>query len=160
MGRGPISVVFTGAYMPAHDPVGGRAPTHHFKVTTAVNTVQRLGTLLTVPAIVDDMWTASQGAPGGSGVTAGLPITRPPEHVIFQVPAAAANPIYMTWDNNTAPVVGGPGYELLAGQSVKFENAGLSLLRPQSSGIHQVNSLTAFQFIATAATVLLVHFSD
>jgi hypothetical protein len=131
---------------------GGIAPTHHFKVTTGVNTAQRLGTLLTVPTLVDDMYAISSG-PGALK-------TRPPYHAIFQVPVAAANPVYFTWDNNTAPVVGGPGFELLPGLTIRFENAGVSLLRPKATGTYQVNALTAIQFIATAATVLLVHFSE
>ena len=158
---GPSVTSLTAGYCPAHDTAGAGA-TMHFKATTGVATVQRLGTLVSpMPAIVDDMFTASQGVSGGlSANPVNLPKTRPPFHVIFQVPAGAANPVYFTWDNNTAPVVGGPGYELNPGQSIKFENAGLNLLRPKSAGFYQVNALTAIQFIAVAATVILVNFSD
>jgi len=144
----PLYNVHTAAYHSAYD-----SSTYFFKVTTGVNTAQRLGTLLTVPQVTNEMvQTAVRTQP--------VVAKRPPWHVIFQVPVGAANPVYMTWDNNTTPVVGGPGYEILPGAAVRFENAGVRLLNPSSVGNHQVNALTAFQFIATAATVLLVHFSD
>jgi hypothetical protein len=66
----------------------------------------------------------------------------------------------MTWDNNTAPVVGGPGLEMEPGTIYKFENAGVSLLRVNSGGIYPVNANTAFQLIATTNTSLLVTFCD
>lgn len=144
--KGPSGRTLTAPYQPA-DRAGN---TFIFKVTTAINTAQRLGTLLTVPTIPIEEYNLS------SGPTA----FRPPNHVWIQVPQAAANPVYVSPDNNTAPVVGGPGIEIAAGGLLKLELAGETFLRPKSAGDHPVNTLTAIQVIATAATVLLVTFFD
>lgn len=143
--KGPSSRILTAPYQPA-DRAGN---TFCFKVTTAINTAQRLGTLLTVPTIPIEEYQPAQPN-----------LVRPPNHVWIQVPQAAANPVYMTPDNNTAPVVGGPGIELVAGSVLKLELAGETFLRPKAAGDHPVNALTALQFIATAATVLIVTFFD
>lgn len=84
---------------------------------------------------------------------------RYPDHVRFQVPAAAANPVYMTSDNNTAPVVGGPGDELNPGVVWKFDLAN-SLLTPQTDTEFPTDAKSAFQFIAAGNTSLLVTFAD
>jgi hypothetical protein len=150
MARGPAIRTIEGGYHPA--PTGA---TYAIKATTAINTAQFLGTLVTIPAVLDEAF--------GGGPQRGVK-TRPPNHLLIQVPAGAANPVYMTFDNNTAPVVGGPGIELEPGTIYKFEEAGESLLRggikfgDQAS--FTVNSLSAMQFIATAATVINFHFSD
>lgn len=155
---GPSGQIITAAYRPA--PL---AQLFHLKTTTAVNTAQRLATLITssggvMPVVVDEMFALSLGTPAGSS---GLPPTRPPNHLFIQVPVASANPIYVTWDNNTAPVVGGPGMEVLpGGPPLKLENAGLSFLRPKAAGTYQVNALTSIQVIAVAATVVLLQFAD
>jgi len=134
---------FTG--IPAgHLPAYG-AGSQSFKVTTAVNTAQR---------VVGGLITAAQRL-------------RAPFHMYVQVPVAAANPVYVTWDNNTAPVVGGPGLELEPGTIYQFGNCGPTCFpyalvtgSGKASGIYQVNAGGAFQFIAVAATVLLITFTD
>ncbi len=147
------------AYQPSYD---GSA--YCFKATTAVATVQRLADLVTIPSLIDETYSMS-----GTNSTTGRtqPIMRPPYHVMFQIPASAANTIFMTWDNVTNPAVGGPGMELQLGNIYKFENAGDVLLRGGYSmtggygtAKFQVDAKTAFQFIASAATDLLVTFSD
>lgn len=155
---GPNSNVLTSAFYPAYG-----SETLCYKVSVP-NAATRLGTLLVtagsafangIPLIVDEIMgrtMANQNAPDKK---------RPPWHVLFQVPAAAANPVYVTWDNNTAPVVGGPGLELQNNGTIYvFENSGISLLRATNSGNYQVNALSSFLFIATAATDLLVTFTD
>jgi hypothetical protein len=130
--------------------------TLNFKITVT-NAASRLGTLIGgtgIPTFDDARYTRSTG-----------PIPqRAPYHVLFQVPSAAANPVYVTWDNNTAPVVGGPGLELEQGIIYKFENAGPALLfNPTPStalAFYPFNAQSAFQLIATANTSLLVTFSD
>jgi len=142
----------TAEYLPAYS---SSIAALHVKVTTAVNTAQRLGTLNATPQIPDDTITASTAT--GAGV-----VNRAPWHLIIQVPAAAANPVYITWDNNTAPVVGGPGFELSPGGTLKFENAGCALIQNPipTGGAYPVNSLSAIQVIAVAATNLLLSYSD
>ncbi len=90
----------------------------------------------------------------------GTPVFRPYRHVFFQVPAGAANTVWMTWDNNTVPVVGGPGMELELGVIYRFENAGDALLRPNATPNYLVNAGTAFQLIAAAGTAVNVFFAD
>ncbi len=90
----------------------------------------------------------------------GTPVFRPYRHLFLQVPAGAANTVWVTFDNTTAPVVGGPGMEMLPGVVYKFENAGDVMLRPNATGNYLVNAGTAFQFIATAATNLNIFFAD
>lgn len=117
----------------------------------------RLGTLITVPVHRDRLYDAnmgSQGTPGPGNVT------RPYRHVFFEVPSTAANTVWMTFSNNTAPVVGGPGMELQKGVVYTFENAGDSLLRPATAGDYPVDVGTAFQLIATALTNISVWFAD
>lgn len=148
---GPNSNILTSGYQ-----AGYGTETNCFKVTVT-NSALRLKDLITnaggtMPNYTNELYTASQGDAAQIG--------RPPWHVIFQVPQAAANPVYCTWDNNTAPVVGGPGLEFEPGVIYRFENAGNNLLRVRSAGIYQVNAKTAFQFIATASTSMLVTFSD
>lgn len=149
---------FTG--IPAgHLPAYG-AGTQFFKVTTAVNTAQRVvGGLIAAasfPWITDEMTTFDQPQR-----------LRAPFHMYVQVPVTAANPVYVTWDNNTAPVVGGPGLELEPGTLYQFGNCGPTCFPYQlvtgsgkPAGIYQVNAGGAFQFIAVAATVLLIAFTD
>lgn len=108
----------------------------------------RLGTLITVPVHTDRLY------PSGSTVT------RPYRHVFFQVPSTAANTVWLTFSNVTAPVVGGPGMELQKGVVYTFENAGDSLLRPQTVGDYPVDAGTAFQLIAAAPTNISVWFAD
>jgi hypothetical protein len=150
MARGPAFRTLSGGY--------GCAPTgftYAFKATTAINTVQRLGTLAAIPAVPDEIF--------GGGQMRGI-YTRPPNHVIIQVPIGAANAIYITWDNNTAPVVGGPGMEVNPGAMVKFEQASDVLLQGSKKfgdvAPFTVNALSAIQIIATAATVVLITYSD
>ena len=121
-----MSSVFTGPYT-----AGPGSVTLAFKVTVT-NAAQRLGTLVTT------LPTDSTG--------------KFPKHIILQVPAAAANPVYVTADNTTAPVVGGPGLEISAGQSLRLDNE-LALIQDAN-----VNALTAIQVIATGNTTMLVHF--
>lgn len=121
-----------------------------FAVTVPI-VAARLGTLITVPIHVDRMASASQDA----GTR-----TRPYRHVFFQVPSSAANTVWMTFSNNTAPVVGSPGMELQKGIVYKFENAGDALLKPQTAGDYPVNAGTAFQLIASAETIISVWFAD
>lgn len=152
MTLGPNSNILTSGYSPAY--TSGLTWFYKLSVT---NSSTRLGSLITtaggagIPLITNELYTASQND---------TILTRPPWHVFFQVAAAAANPVYCTWDNNTAPVVGGPGMEFEPGVVYRFENAGNSLLRAKASGIYLVNAGSAFLFIATAATVMNVGFSD
>lgn len=133
-------------YMPAYS---ASTAALHVKVTTGVATAQRLGTLSAIPQIPDERFDATNRR--GT--------TRPPWHLIIQVPAAAANPIYLSWDNNTAPVVGGPGLEINPGGYAKFEHAE-NLLTPHSRDTYLVNSLSSIQIIAAAATAVLLNYSD
>jgi hypothetical protein len=89
-----------------------------------------------------------------------VPVTRPYNHVFFQVPSSAANTVWLTWDNNTAPVVGGPGMELEIGVVYPFEFAGDVLLRPNAAGDYLVNAGTAFLLIASGNTTCNVWFAD
>jgi hypothetical protein len=149
-GPGGFVKSLTAEYMPAYS--ASIAPLH-VKVTTAVATAQRLGTLNATPQIPDERYSATNNRIGQ---------TRPPWHLIIQVPSGAANPVYITWDNNTAPVVGGPGLELNPGGLVKFEHAE-ALLTPSKTGAastYLVHSLSSIQIIAAAATVLLLTYSD
>jgi hypothetical protein len=155
---GPYSNILTAAYQSAY---GSETLCY---VVTVPNTATRLGTLLVtagssftngIPLIPDEIFGTNE--PTANAV----PKFRPPWHVMFQVPAGAANAIYCTWDNNTAPVVGGPGLEFENNGTIYlFENAGVTMLRRKASGIYQVNALSAFQFIATADTSMIVTFSD
>lgn len=148
---GPSTTGIPAGYMPAY---GSGA--NFFKVTVT-NVATRLADLITAaggtfPNYNDERYTGSNPPT----------LQRTPYHVLFQVPIAAANPVYLTTDNNTTPVVGGPGFELEPGTIYKFESSGPSLMPVggKGTGIYQVNAKTAFQFIATANTVLLVNFSD
>ena len=144
-GQAPARKVLSSEYLPAY----AAGITHHFKADVT-NAAQRLGAIITIPLFADESQTLGRGG------------RRPPWHLIIQLPAAAANPIYITWDNNTAPVVGGPGFELNPGASVKFEHAGTHLLRGQANGgAYPVNAASAIQLIGTAAaTATLFHFSE
>lgn len=152
---GPSLTGIPAGYMPARNATG--LGSINFIKVTVTNVATRLLDLITaaagvIPTMDDDRYTFSNP-----------PIQqRTPYHVLFTVPAAAANPIYVTWDNNTAPVVNGPGMEMVPGITYKFESAGPSLMIPggKSVGLYQVNAKTAFQFIATANTVMQVSFSD
>src|SRR4029077_2037793 len=84
---------------------------------------------------------------------------RVPRHLLLQVPIGAANPVYVTWDNNTTPVVGGPGAEVVAGGQLKFELGGDALLAAKI-GAYPVAAGSAIQVIAVAATVILANFSE
>ncbi len=141
----------TAEYLPAYS---SSIAALHVKVTTGAGVAQRLGTLNATPQIPDDTQTAS--------TSVGTVRSRAPWHLIIQVPAAAANPVYITWDNNTAPVVGGPGFELNPGGTLKFENAGCGIMHNSipSGGAYPINSLSAIQVIAVAATNLLLSYSD
>lgn len=147
---GPNYKFLTSGYHPAY-----QGETLYFKLTVT-NAATRLGTLIGgsgIPLIVDEMWT---------GPISNVPAVkkRPPWHVFFQVVAAAANPVYMTFDNVTAPVVGGPGMELEPGTIYKFESAGESLLRLNSGGIYPCPVTSAFQLIAVGNTVMNCWFAD
>lgn len=146
MAQAPNVKNLTSEYLPAY----AAGITHHFKANVT-NAAQRLGAIITIPLFTDESTSLNQ-----------VPSLRPPWHLIIQLPASAANPIYITWDNNTAPVVGGPGYELNPGQWVKFEHAGTHLLRgPNARGAYPVASGSALQLIGTAATTAtLFHFSE
>jgi hypothetical protein len=142
--------------MPAYAP-SGTGSVNSIKVTVT-NVATRLQDLVTtagavMPYIPDERYTWEEPVP-----------LRLPYHLILTVPVAAANPIYVTWDNNTAPVAtpGGPGMEMLAGLTYEFENAGPSLMiwNGKGAGIYQCNTKTAFQFIATGNTLMTVTFSD
>lgn len=152
---GPSTTGIPAAYMPAYAP-SGLGSVNFIKVTVT-NVATRLQDLITaaagvIPTFNDERYTFSE------------PPTpqRTTFHVLFQVPIAAANPVYCTWDNNTAPVVGGPGLEFEPGTIYKFENAGATLMivGGRSTGIYRCDPKTAFQFIATANTVMNVAFSD
>ena len=148
---------FTG--IPAgHQPAYG-AGAQCFKVTVT-NAAQRVvGGLIAAasfPWVTDEMTTFEA-----------VTNKRCPFHLYVQVPVAAANPVYVTWDNNTAPVVGGPGLELEPGTIYQFGNCGptcfpyqLGVGSGRTTGIYQVNAGGAFQFIATANTVMLMTFTD
>jgi hypothetical protein len=126
-----------------------------FKVTTGNNIAQRLATLLpggVIPLITDEAFTGPS-APLAVG-------TRPLNHCFIQNSNANATTLFVTWDNNTAPVVGGPGREVQPGQILELWNAGVTLLRPRSVGIYQVNNLTAIQLISAAAIPLQIWFCD
>jgi hypothetical protein len=149
---GPSLTGIAAGLMPAYTA----GQTLFFKAS--VSTAARLGALITIPTMPWD----------NALYTDGPPPNRTPYHIFFQVPASAANPIYVTWDNTTVPVVGGPGMEMEPGTIYTFYNCGPTLT-PQGiaggpagkvGGIYQVNAASAFQFIATAATTLLVWFSD
>jgi hypothetical protein len=151
-GAGGFVKNLTAEYMPAYS---ASTAALHVKVTTAVNTAQRLGTLNPTPQIPDERYSAVSSMNFS-------PKTRPPWHLIIQVPAAAANPIYLTWDNNTVPVVGGPGLECTPGSTTTFEHAE-AMLTPSLAGgasTYIVNALSSIQIIATAATVVLLTYSD
>lgn len=118
---------FTGSYR-----TGGAAQVLSFKITVATAAAARLGTLVTT--LPKD------------------PQLGYPKHVMIQLPAAAAHPIYVTCDNVTTPVAGGPGIEIVPGATYLFDNE-LALI--DISG----NNLTAFQLIAdTADVTALVNF--
>ena len=156
MPGGPVYRVFTGGYHPSY------AGEQLIWKVTVTNAATLLGDLLItagattpgIPQIKDEIFaTAPQTNP--------VPKTRPPWHVMFQVPAGAANPVYASWDlGSAAPVVGGPGMEFEPGTVYKFEQAGESLLRVNSGGIYPVTNKSSFKFIATANTSMLVIFSD
>src|SRR5216684_2376405 len=147
------------AYLPSYD---GQA--YFFVATTAVNTAQRLADLVTIPSLDDETYSGSMA---NSSTGKSLPAKRPPYHLFIQVPSVG-NVVYLTWDNVTAPVVGGPGMELEPGIIYKFENAGDVLLRggykmtsgSSATAHYNVDPKTAFQIIAVGATVLLIWFSD
>lgn len=156
MPMGPNSNILTSGYAPSPD-----STVFAFKVTVT-NAATRLKDLITTAGgtwpLVEN--TLYQQAGADSPLQSNAVQQRPPWHVMFQVIAAAANPVYCTWDNNTAPVVGGPGAEFEPGVIYRFENAGVKLLRAQASGLYLVNAKSAFQFIATGNTTMLVTFSD
>jgi hypothetical protein len=148
--RGPATRTTAGGYGPA--PTGiAYAKT----ATTAANTAQRLGTLAPVPAILDEAF--------GGGQMRGI-TTRPPNHVWIGVATGAANSLWVTLDNNTTPVVGGPGIEIVAGTTLKLDGAGEILLRGGKPFGDQapftVNALSAIQVISTAAIVVNVTYLD
>lgn len=135
----------TSAYRPSYDTTG-----LVFKCATgaaAARLTDMLG--VAVPTHPDD----SDIGPGSG------PRTVLYRHMIIKADPANTGPIYWSADNNTAPVVGGPGIPLAAGEALKFENC-QELLRPRASGPYPVNAKTAFQFISAAAQVLHVHFFD
>ena len=142
---GPAGKVLTAGYTP-----GFGTQTCFFKASIT-NAAQRLGTILTVPVHGDRLYDATQLA--GTKTT-------PYNHVFFQVPSTAANTVWLSWDNNTAPVVGGPGMELQIGVVYPFEFAGDMLLRPNAVGDYLVNAGTAFQLIAAAGTFCNIWFCD
>lgn len=137
----PVSALSSG-YNPAASASDGAL---HQKITVT-NVAQRLGALCTGGVLPT--------------VNATGKAARPPRHVQIQVPAAAANPIYVTIDNNTAPVVGGPGYEIVAGGQLKLELAGDGLLATKVGGDYPVAAGSAIQLIATANTAVLVNFAE
>lgn len=148
-GPGGFVKNLTAEYMPAYS---ASTVALHVKVTTGVAVVQRLATLNATPQIPDERFDASNRK--GK--------TRPPWHLIIQVPSGALNPIYVTWDNNTAPAVGGPGLEINPGCYAKFEHAE-ALLTPTLAGgasTYVVDALSSIQIIAAAATVVLLHYTD
>ncbi len=114
---------------------------------TVTNTATRLGTLITIPTLP---------------VSTSPLITRPPNHVIFTIPSTANSSIWITWDNNTAPVIGSTtGFEMIPGLSYAFENCGPTLLAPGSGTTYPVNAATAFQLISSQpTTAIAVNFSD
>jgi hypothetical protein len=103
---------------------------------------------------------------GALCANARIPIVNPstgprvPRHLILQVPAAAANPVYVTWDNNTAPVVGGPGAEIVPGGQMAMELAGDACLAQKGGPYYPVAAGSAIQLIATANTPVLANFSE
>lgn len=149
-GQAPFVKTLSAEYQSAYNA----SLTLHYKVTTGVATAQRLATLQAVPQVPDERYLISNMVDNTRRF-------RPPWHLLIQVPAAAANPIYITWDNNTAPVVGGPGLEIGPGGAIKFEHAECLLTpTPASATTYIVNSLTAIQIIAAAATPVLLNYSD
>ena len=153
---GPIFTGLTAGFMPAYAP-SGTGSVNSIKVTVT-NVATRLQDLVTtaggvMPCIPDERYTWEQPVP-----------LRLPYHVFFTIPLSVLNPIYVTWDNNTAPVAtpGGPGVELLPGITYEFENSGPSLMifGGKSAGIYQVGPKTAFQFIAAANTLMTVTWTD
>ena len=146
---GPSLTGIPAGHMPAYG-----SQTNFFKLTVT-NAAQRLVTIVgaaNMPWVTDEMTTFSTSGPK----------LRPPFHLYLEVPQAAANPVYITWDNNTAPVVGGPGLELEPGTIYQFGNAGPTLIPygGKTNGPYVVNSLSAIQLIATANTTLLAAFTD
>jgi hypothetical protein len=120
---------FTGAYRAG----AAGAQTLSFKITVATAAAARLGTLVTTLP-----FNANLGYP---------------KHVMIQVPALAAHSIYVTCDNVTTPVAGGPGIEMAPGSTYIFDNE-LALVQDAN-----VSNLTAFQLIAATADVdCLVNF--
>jgi hypothetical protein len=150
MARGPAFRTIPGGYGPA--PTGF---TYHVKVTTAANSAQRLGTLSAVPAVPDE----AKGGSDQRGIA-----TRPPNHLWIQVPVGAANPIYVSTDNNTTPVVGGPGIEVAPGATLKLDSASEIFLQGSKKFgdvvPFTVNALSSIQIIATVATAVLLHYFD
>lgn len=145
---GPIFTSIPASYLPAY-----KAGFTNFVKGTETNAAQRLNAIAAIPRIPDERYTWSSGPQ----------LLRAPYHVLLQVPAGAANPVYITWDNNTAPVVGGPGLELEQGTIYKFENAGVNLLYSPTSAtqtLYPFNAGSAFQLIAAANTTILVAYSD
>lgn len=138
--------VFTGHYRPAF--AAGQTLVFKCSVTAAA---QRLTDLLGVgiPMHID---RATDLSPKTALV--------PYRHVVFQSDPTNTGNIYYTADNNTTPVVLGPGLVLVPGQSVKFEMAD-ELLRARTTGDYLVDAKSAFQFIASVnPSILLVHFFD
>lgn len=126
---------------------------------------QRLGTLVTVPAVrsaMDINYPAS-GGPAGAGEGR----YRPPMNLVMQVSPAATGNVAVTYDNNTTPVVT-PGAEvglvMYPGGIYQFPLVGLTLLRPLANAnqaIYPVDALTAFQLIASVnPTSVSCWFSD
>jgi hypothetical protein len=131
--------------------VAPASTTYAFSVTVT-NAAKRLGGaggLLTIPSVPDER--ASLANPQRY---------RPPRHLILGNPSTNANSIWFTWDNNTAPAVGGPGFELAAGMQVQFEVVGDTFYSHGPGDKIAINAGSALQFIATANTTLNVTFSD
>lgn len=145
---GPSFTGIPASYLPAY-----KAGLTNFVKGTVTNAAQRLNAIAAVPLFPDERYTFSQGPQ----------LLRAPFHVLLQVPAGALNPVYITWDNNTTPVVGGPGLELEQGTIYKFENAGPNLLFSPTSAtqtMYPFNTASAIQLIATANTTILVAYTD
>jgi len=149
---GPSFTGIPAGHLPAY-AASGTGSVNCFKLTVT-NAAARLITLIgaNFPWVVNELTTFSTSGP----------TYRAPYHLYLQVPQTAANPIYITWDNNTAPVVGGPGLELEPGTIYQFGNAGPTLFpyNGKVNGPYIVNSAGAFQVIATANTTLLCTLTD
>jgi hypothetical protein len=103
---------------------------------TVTTSATRLGALVTLPNV------AAANSPTGTRTK--------PRHVMLCVPSSAAQSVFVSLDNNTAPTTS-LGIEIPAGSTflITFDDYLLN-----------AHAQTAIQLIAAASTAISVHFLD